>query len=64
MTPMTQAKLALVVIGVALWGWAVRVDDARLRLAGIAFMAAAVALRFLKPGAPRHGTRDDGDATP
>lgn len=62
MTPVTQAKLALAVIGVVVWGWAVRVDDARLRLIGIAFMAAAVLLRFLKPGGPRRGPRREGDS--
>ncbi|HEY0994725.1 MAG TPA: hypothetical protein VGD77_01920 [Gemmatimonadaceae bacterium] len=59
MTAVTQAKLALAVIGVVVWGWAVRVDDARLRLIGIGFMAAAVLLRFLKPGGPRRGRREE-----
>ncbi|MHB1263120.1 MAG: hypothetical protein ACYC1S_01695 [Gemmatimonadaceae bacterium] len=62
MTPVTQAKLALAVIGVVVWGWAVRVDDARLRLIGIGFMAAAVLLRFLRPGGPRRGPRPEGDS--
>lgn len=56
MTPATQAKLALALIGVVVWGWAVRVDDARLRVVGIGFLAAAVLLRFLRPGGARRAS--------
>ena len=48
MTRLTTAKLALAAIGIIVWGYAVRVDDPRLRLVGIAFLAAAVLLRFLR----------------
>jgi hypothetical protein len=55
MTGMTQLKLGLAAIGLILWGYGYRVDDPRLRLIGIGFLAAAVILRFVKRG-PTGGT--------
>jgi hypothetical protein len=44
----TEAQLALLLIGVIVWGYGQRVDDTRLTWIGVAFFAAATALRFLK----------------
>jgi hypothetical protein len=48
----TTAKLALAAIGLVVWGYGYRVDDPALRWVGIAFLAAAVLLRFWR-GRPR-----------
>jgi hypothetical protein len=45
----TEAQIALLVIGVIVWGYGQRVEDNRLTWIGLAFFAAATALRFLKP---------------
>ncbi len=47
LSALSQLKLGLAVIGVILFGWGARVDDPRLRWIGIAFLAAAVVLRFI-----------------
>jgi hypothetical protein len=44
----TVAQLALLTIGVVVWGYGSRVDDNRLMWIGIAFFAAAVLLRLLR----------------
>lgn len=41
------ARIALVVIGLILWGYGVRVGDAQLRLIGIVLLAASLVLRFV-----------------
>lgn len=46
MTPMTTAKLALVLMAAVLFALGVRSDMPQLRWAAIAFLAAAVLLRF------------------
>ena len=51
----TEAQLALLLIGVIVWGYGQRVDDTRLTWIGLAFFAGATALRFFKrkpPDAP------------
>jgi hypothetical protein len=48
MTHRTEAQLALLVIGVIVWGYGQRVEDNRLTWIGIVFFAAATALRFFK----------------
>lgn len=45
----TVAQLALVLIGLIVWGYGSRTDDERLTLIGVIFFAAATALRFFKP---------------
>lgn len=50
----TLAQLALLVIGLGVWAYGQRVDDAVLRWIGIAFFAAATLLRFFKPKAQDH----------
>ena len=44
----TEAQLALLVIGVIVWGYGQRTDDNRLTWIGLAFFAAATVLRFFK----------------
>jgi hypothetical protein len=44
----TEAQLALLVIGVIVWGYGQRVEDNRLTWIGLAFFAAATLLRFFK----------------
>jgi hypothetical protein len=53
MSPFTIAKLALMLIAAVLLGWGIRADDTTLRWAGIAFLFAALILRFFKPRKPR-----------
>lgn len=59
MTPVTIAKLALILIAGVLLAWGIRTDDNALRWAGIAFLFIALILRFFRPGKPRkpRGTR-------
>jgi hypothetical protein len=44
----TSAQLALLFIGLVVWGYGSRVNDNRLTLLGLGFFASATALRFLK----------------
>jgi hypothetical protein len=44
----TVAQIALLAIGLIVWGYGQRVDDGRLRWIGIAFFGVATAMRFLK----------------
>src|SRR5205085_3283956 len=53
MSPMTVAKLALMLIAAILLAWGIRADDSALRWAGIFFLFAALVLRFFKPRKPR-----------
>ena len=55
MTPLTAIKIALAVAGLLAFGYGVRVDSATIRWVGIAFVAAAAILRFVRPraGGPR-----------
>jgi len=46
MTPITAAKLALALMAAILFAYGVRSDLPQLRWAAIAFLAAAVLLRF------------------
>ena len=48
----TEIQLALLVVGLVVWGYGQRVDDGRLRLIGILLFAVATALRFLKKRDP------------
>ena len=52
MTAISQLKLGLALIGLILFGYGMRADDARLRWMGIGFLAAAAVLRFVKPRRP------------
>lgn len=46
MTPLTTAKVILALIAAGLFAYGIRTDDQVLRYAAIAFLAAAVLLRF------------------
>jgi hypothetical protein len=48
MTHRTEIQLALLVMGLIVWGYGQRTDDSRLTWIGLAFFAAATILRFLK----------------
>ena len=47
MTRLLLARTVLAAIGVVIWGYGYRVDDARIRLAGIAVLAVSLFLRYL-----------------
>jgi hypothetical protein len=49
MTPVMIAKIALMIIALILVGYGMRIDSPTLRWVGIAFLVAALALRFIKP---------------
>ena len=61
MTPLTVAKIALAVFGLLVFGYGVRVDSQTIRWVGIAFVAAAALLRFLRP---RRGSAPESDSAP
>jgi hypothetical protein len=44
----TEIQIALVVIGLIVWGYGARTDQPRLTWIGLACFAAATALRFAK----------------
>jgi hypothetical protein len=48
---LTWVRFVIAAIGLLVWGYGLRVNDSTLRWVGIAFLAAAVLLRF----APRRG---------
>jgi hypothetical protein len=48
MHPRTVAQLALLIIGLIVWGYGARVDDNRLRWIGIGCFGLAFVLRLLK----------------
>ena len=50
----TEAQLALLVMGVIVWGYGQRIDDNRLTWIGIVFFAAATLLRFFKRKETEH----------
>jgi hypothetical protein len=52
-SPLTIAKLALMLVAAILLAWGIRTDDSALRWAGILFLFAALILRFFKPRKPR-----------
>jgi len=44
----TEIQLALLLVGLAVWGYGQRIDDGRLRAIGIVFFALATVLRFIR----------------
>jgi hypothetical protein len=48
-TPLTTAKLILALAAAILLGLGIRSDNPVLRWSGIAFLAAAVIVRFIRP---------------
>ena len=59
MPSVTVAKVALALIGAALFLYAAQVDNHNLRWAAIGVIAVALLLRFVRTGARRE--RDDRD---
>jgi hypothetical protein len=59
---LSHVKLGLLAAGLILWGYGVRADVEWLRWAGIAFMAAAAILRFVRRD--RRGQDSSGDSEP
>lgn len=47
MNRLALIKLAVAAMGIVVWGYGARVDDAHIRLAGMITLGVAVALRFL-----------------
>ncbi|NUQ11558.1 MAG: hypothetical protein HUU26_04395 [Gemmatimonadaceae bacterium] len=62
MRKVTNAKLALAILGIALFGLGARFDAAAARWAGIALVAAAWLLRFAgdRPGANQPEGKEGG----
>ena len=56
MSTLTRAKIVLALVGLLLFGAGARLDRRELRYAGIAFVAAAWLLRFVK----RNGGKEEG----
>jgi hypothetical protein len=50
----TTFQLALFAMGVITWGYGQRIDDASIRLVGIAFFAVATTLRFFRRSDTKH----------
>ncbi|HEY6219655.1 MAG TPA: hypothetical protein VIV65_06335 [Gemmatimonadaceae bacterium] len=48
MARLTTIQLALLLIGLIVWGYGQRIDDPSLRMIGIAFFALATMLRFFR----------------
>ena len=57
MTNLSWIKVAIAVVGIAIWSFGYRQDDSTLRWIGIAVLAAAALLRFYRPGPGRGGPR-------
>lgn len=51
-----KVRLAIATMAIIVWGYAYAADDARLRLAGIILLAAALLLRFLPGNRSRNDT--------
>jgi hypothetical protein len=55
----TTIQLVLLVIGMIVWGYGQRIDNASFRLIGIAFFALATLLRFFRRSETRHVEEPD-----
>jgi hypothetical protein len=49
MSPILQLRIGLAVIGIIVWAYGVSVDHPRLRIVGMAFLAASLIMRFIRP---------------
>jgi hypothetical protein len=47
-TQLLYARLAIAVAGVLVWAYAVRYDDARLRVVGMVLLGVSLMMRFLR----------------
>ena len=54
----TTIQLALLVMGLVIWGYGQRIHDSSLQLVGVALFALATMLRFFR----RSGTKRDDQA--
>lgn len=52
MVGLSQVKIGLAIAGLVLFGYGARTDDPRLRWLGIAFLAVAFLLRFVRRRRP------------
>lgn len=59
--PVMAARLALLVMGLVVWGYGARADDSQLRLIGIALLAASLVLRFFRKKSPPAERQPGGD---
>ena len=57
MMSVMAARIALLVMGLAIWGYGARTDDARLRYIGIALLALSLVLRFFARRSTTSGSR-------
>ncbi len=55
----TTIQLALLAIGLVVWGYGQRIDDPSLRLIGIAFFALTILLRFFRRSGTHHEEQSD-----
>ena len=46
MTRILYARIALTLIGIAIWGYGQRYDDPRMRIAGMGVLVVVLVLRF------------------
>lgn len=47
-TQLLYGRLAIALTGVVVWGYAVRYDDARLRVVGMVLLAVSLLMRLLR----------------
>ena len=59
----TTIQLALLLIGLIVWGYGQRVNEPTLRLIGIALFAAATMLRFFRRSDTRPRNEAEADET-
>jgi hypothetical protein len=57
----TTIQLAVLLIGLIVWGYGQRIDEPTLRLVGIALFSAATLLRFFRRSDTRHHEPDAGE---
>jgi hypothetical protein len=61
----TTIQLAILLMGLVVWGYGQRIDEPALRLVGIALFAGATLLRFFRRSdTKRHDPSDDEDISP
>ena len=60
MSQLLLARVVLLLLGVAVWGYGYRYDDSSVRLGGIFILVMAMLLRFLG----RKRARDDDQSVP
>ena len=61
MPPRTVIQLALLTIGVIVWGYGSRIDDTRLTWIGLGFFGAAAATRLFKKRRSQESEGGEGE---